>query len=241
MPNGRALPEAILVAVARLTVDRRETDGVALRQALDNAGYSASGETVLLRLAELQDDGLVEFYKAGGPRDLKSVQLLRLTPAGRAEAKELDRDHAGMTLSGRTVARLTEPFEGGSGPTHSSIERIWTAEEASDYLPEEGNKAERVMSGLRALRDGRRSAAGRVELPPNPEKLKRVASGLAELLLASRLVKEEDVAEALGASGPPAGRTGASWGSARAFGTRCRSECAATACSYRTDFRGTRP
>jgi hypothetical protein len=109
-----------------------------------------------------------------------------------------------VTLSGRTIARLAQPFEGGSGPTHNSIERIWTAEDAFDYLPEEGNKAERVMGGLRALRDGRRRGAGSPELPPDAEKLGRVASGLAEMLLAYRLVDEEDVGEALGASSPPA-------------------------------------
>jgi hypothetical protein len=57
---------------------------------------------------------------------------------------------------------------------------------------------------LRALRDGRHPAAGRSELQPDPEKLKRVASGLAEMLLAYSLVEEQDVAEALGASSAPA-------------------------------------
>src|SRR5690242_5898601 len=53
----------------------------------------------------------------------------------------------GVTLSGRTIARLAQPFEGGDGPSHTQIERIWVAEDASQYLPE-GNKADRVMGGL---------------------------------------------------------------------------------------------
>lgn len=109
-----------------------------------------------------------------------------------------------MTLSGRTIAQLAKPFEGGSGPTHSSIQRIWIGEDAVEYLPEEGNKATRVLSGLRALRDGRRAAAGLRALPPAPDKLERVASALAEMLLAYSLVEEEDVAEALSPSSDPA-------------------------------------
>jgi hypothetical protein len=106
-----------------------------------------------------------------------------------------------VTLSSRTIARLAQPFEGGSGPSHTRIERIWLAEDASDYLPQEGNKADRVRAGLKALRDGRRNASGR-ELPPMPELLRRVAADLAEMLLAQNLVEEDDVAEALGASPP---------------------------------------
>jgi hypothetical protein len=130
-----------------------------------------------------------------GPRTIAGL--------GFAATRSLDH-HEGVTLSGRTIAHLAKPFEGGSGPTHSTIERIWTAEDASDYLPEDGNKAERVMGGLRALRDGRRPAAGRLELPPDREKLERVASGLAETLLAYGVVEEDDVAEVLSTPSPPA-------------------------------------
>jgi predicted nucleotide-binding protein len=105
-----------------------------------------------------------------------------------------------VTLSGRTIARLTKPFEGGNGPSHSFIERVWTGEDAIDYLPEEGNKANRVLGGLKALRDGRRASAGEPALPPDPGKLHRVASELAEMLLVQDLVGEEDVAEAVDAA-----------------------------------------
>jgi predicted nucleotide-binding protein len=102
-----------------------------------------------------------------------------------------------MSLSGRTISRLAAPFEGGSGPSHSTIESIWLSEDASDYLPSEGNKADRVRGGLKALRDGR--AAGQLgpALLPNPEKLQRVAEDLAERLISYGAVTEEDVAEAL--------------------------------------------
>jgi len=107
-------------------------------------------------------------------------------------------DH--VTLRGRTLARLTQPFEGGGGPSHSSIDRLWMSEDAAEYLPAEGNKADRVMSGLKALRDGRRQAPGQPELPPDHAKLQRVATELAETLVAQGLVDEADVAEALAES-----------------------------------------
>lgn len=74
------------------------------------------------------------------------------------------------------------------------------SEDAADYLPSEGNKADRVMSGLKALRDGRRRAPGQPELPPDHAKLHRVATELAETLVAQGLVYEADVAEALAES-----------------------------------------
>jgi len=101
-----------------------------------------------------------------------------------------------MTLRGRTIARLAAPFDGGSGPSHSVIERTWASEDALDYLPE-GNKAERVLGGLKALRDGRRADDASAALPPDRAKLSRVAAELAEILLVADLVSEEDVAEAL--------------------------------------------
>ena len=123
-----------------------------------------------------------------------------------------------VTLRGRTLARLTQPFEGGGGPSHSSIDRLWMSEDAADYLPAEGNKADRVMDGLKALRDGRRGAAGQPELPPDHAKLRRVAAELAETLVGQGLVEEADVAEALAelaprppetATAPPARATAA--------------------------------
>ena len=107
-----------------------------------------------------------------------------------------------MSLSGRTLARLAAPFEGGSGPSHAQIARIWLEEDAPAYLPEEGSKAERVRTGLRALRDGRRASYDKTELPADPSKLHGVASALAELLVSQGLVKDDDVAEALDAPAP---------------------------------------
>ncbi len=100
-------------------------------------------------------------------------------------------------MSGRTIARLSQPFDGGDGPSHTAIERLWASEDADDYLPPGGNKADRVLGGLKALRDGRRQAMGQPELPPDKAKLRRVASALAEMLLMRDLVIEDDIAEAL--------------------------------------------
>lgn len=103
-----------------------------------------------------------------------------------------------MTLSGRTIARLAAPFEGGNGPGHSALENIWLGEDASEYLPGEGNKADRVRGGLKALRDGRAAGSLGPAVRPDPEKLHRVAEELAERLLSVGLIAEEDAAEALG-------------------------------------------
>jgi predicted nucleotide-binding protein len=90
---------------------------------------------------------------------------------------------------------LSSPFEGGNGPSHGAIERIWLSEDVYDYLPE-GNKAERVRGGLKALRDGLRRPEGE-PLPANSVALKRVAEELASLLVSRGFVQEEEVAEAL--------------------------------------------
>lgn len=110
-----------------------------------------------------------------------------------------------MTLSGRTIARLAAPFEGGAGPGHLTIDNIWLGEDAAEYLPSEGNKAERVRGGLKALRDGRAAGPFGAAVPASPEKLRRVAEELAMRLLSSELVAADDVAEALGSapSTPP--------------------------------------
>ena len=106
-----------------------------------------------------------------------------------------------VTLSGRTLSKLAKPFEGGMGPSHSTIDRIWTGEDAAEYLGE-GNKAEKVMTGLKTLRDGGRPAAGRPVLPPDHDKLHRVAGELAEMLLEQGLIDADDADEAL-SPGPP--------------------------------------
>lgn len=102
-----------------------------------------------------------------------------------------------MTLSGRTIARLAAPFEGGAGPSHSTIDNIWLGEDAAEYLPSEGNKADRVRGGLKALRDGRAAGPFGAAVSASPEKLRRVAGELAERLLSSGLVAADDVGEAL--------------------------------------------
>jgi predicted nucleotide-binding protein len=102
-----------------------------------------------------------------------------------------------VAISQRTIAALAAPFEGGGGPSHSTIELVWTSADASEYLPSEGNKLNRVLGGLHALRDGRRKAPGIRALPPHTTKLQLVASELATRLVATGAVKPADVQEAL--------------------------------------------
>ena len=112
-----------------------------------------------------------------------------------------------VTISNRTIARLARPFEGGSGPGHSMIENLWLSEDASEFLPPEGNKADRVRGGLKALRDGRPDGPLGPEVAPDAEKLQRVAAELAERRIANGLVSEDDAAEAI--SKDPTGRPAA--------------------------------
>jgi hypothetical protein len=102
-----------------------------------------------------------------------------------------------MSLSGPTIAALARPFDGGGGPSHSSIELIWASADASEYLPAEGNKVERVLAGMRALRSGRKAAPGQSALPADTEKLGLVASDLAARLVAAGLVDPRTVEDAL--------------------------------------------
>src|SRR5690242_11456855 len=89
MGKGMDLADAILLAVARLTAERQDTDGPALLSELRNAGRAEEGRLVYLRAGEMREDGLIEFHKGGGGPDLDTVDLLRLTSAGRAKVKEL--------------------------------------------------------------------------------------------------------------------------------------------------------
>ena len=101
-----------------------------------------------------------------------------------------------MAIGGRAIGALSRPFEGGSGPGHTAITRIWTLEDALDYLPAEGSKADKVLWGLKALKDGVPAGPGQPELPPAPDKLQNVAVALADALVDyGSLVHEE--AEAL--------------------------------------------
>jgi len=76
-----------------------------------------------------------------------------------------------MTLSNRTIALLAEPFDGGDGPSHATIDVIWTSAGAYEYLSD-GNKMARVLTGLRSLQRGRRAGADGPALPPDSEKLR---------------------------------------------------------------------
>jgi hypothetical protein len=107
-----------------------------------------------------------------------------------------------MPLSSRTIARLTRPFEGGNGPTHAAIDRVWLSAGAETYLPEGANKAERVRVGLITLRDGGRPSGDGQEMPPDSQKLARVAEDLALMLVSRGEVDEDDVADALEAPTP---------------------------------------
>jgi predicted nucleotide-binding protein len=119
-----------------------------------------------------------------------------------ADSVRRKREHAWMPLSHRAIAALAQPFEGGGGPSHSTIELIWTSADATEYLGE-GNKLERVLGGLRTLRDGRKRAPGQHALPPDHDKLQSVASDLGTRLLAAGLVDPETVEEALEEEPPP--------------------------------------
>jgi hypothetical protein len=43
------------------------------------------------------------------------------------------------------MSLLSKPFDHGEGPSHSSIELVFAEADASDSLPEEGNKMARVL------------------------------------------------------------------------------------------------
>ncbi|MGO9487820.1 MAG: TIR domain-containing protein [Solirubrobacteraceae bacterium] len=102
-----------------------------------------------------------------------------------------------MPISARTVAALAEPFHGGSGPSHATIEFVWAAAGAEPYLPAKGSKVERILGGFRALKEGLAGGLGQEALPPDDRKLHIVASELATRLLTAKLVDPAAVAEAL--------------------------------------------
>lgn len=102
-----------------------------------------------------------------------------------------------MPLSTQTIAALAKPFDGGSGLSHSNIELLWASADASEYLDDGGNKLDRVLGGLRALRNGRATSTTGSALPPDHEKLRAIASDLATQLIARGMVDPDSVAEAL--------------------------------------------
>jgi hypothetical protein len=102
-----------------------------------------------------------------------------------------------VALSGRTISLLSKPFAGGDGPSHSSIDLVWSEAGAGDFLPEEGNKIQRVMGGLKRL-------AGSAEDPFNPQatnQLERVVSGLATSLMVTNEVDADQLDAALAKDG----------------------------------------
>lgn len=106
-----------------------------------------------------------------------------------------------MALSNRTLALLARPFEGGTGPSHSTIDLIWTTADAAGYLPVEGNKLNRVLGGLRGLSDGVRSDTGVEILPSDHEKLRLVAADLSTRLIASDVVDADEFDSAFARDG----------------------------------------
>jgi hypothetical protein len=102
-----------------------------------------------------------------------------------------------MALSSRTISLLSKPFDGGDGPSHSSIDLIWAEAGAEEYLPEEGNKVQRVMGGLKAL-------AASANDPLNPKAttlLEQVVSGLATRLMMVADVDSDQLDAALAKDG----------------------------------------
>lgn len=88
------------------------------------------------------------------------------------------------------------------GPSHATVDLIWTTADAFEYLPsQDQNKINRVMTGLRVLSNGGQPEAGRGRLPPDPEKLRIVVGDLAARLLAHGLLDAEAFDAALANDG----------------------------------------
>lgn len=104
-----------------------------------------------------------------------------------------------MAISNRTVALLAAPFQGGGGPSHGQLDLIWTSADAADYLPDEGNKLERVLQGLRNLRDG--GAAGTRPLLPDHARLRVVVGDLATRLMVHGQVNADELDASLANDG----------------------------------------
>lgn len=91
-----------------------------------------------------------------------------------------------VALSNRTIAQIAGCFSGGSGPSHSTIDLVFTAGDADDYLVRVGgNKMDRVLYGLRYLRDGAPATDKGPALLPAPARLLAVAADLATRLIAT--------------------------------------------------------
>lgn len=109
-----------------------------------------------------------------------------------------------MALSNRTISLLADAFFAGAGPTHRTIASIWDLNGAGGYLrPEaEANKSDRVLYGLRWLRDGRPSDDFLVpDLPPDEGRLHTVGGELAAALVGAGAIDVAGLADALRADG----------------------------------------
>jgi len=109
-----------------------------------------------------------------------------------------------VSLSNSTVALLAAPFFAGNGPTHSEIDFIWRINGVSAYVLAEAdaNKLDRVLYGLRWLRDGRPMDDPWIaDLPPDDGKLRVVAAELATRLLDGGFVERDRLSEALARDG----------------------------------------
>jgi hypothetical protein len=102
-----------------------------------------------------------------------------------------------VALSGKTISLLAKPFDNGNGPSHSSINLIWTEAGAEHFLPEEGNKIQRVLGGLKRLAD----RAGDPLNPQADSQLEQVVPGLATRLMASNHVDADELDAALAKDG----------------------------------------
>lgn len=115
-----------------------------------------------------------------------------------------------LAISMKTIAALAKPFAGGDGPSQADIDVAFASADADDHLPAEGNKQNRVLTGLRTMRNGGRTDPGSPRLAPAPDKLVDVAQQLAMLLVARGWATSDEVHEALeggpAASGPPTPR-----------------------------------
>jgi hypothetical protein len=96
---------------------------------------------------------------------------------------------------------LAEPFQGGGGPSHSTVALVFGIGDASDYLPEDGNKLDKVLTGLRHLQNGRQQTAAVAALPADHEKLHAVAAELAVRLMATNAIDADRLSEAFAADG----------------------------------------
>ena len=109
-----------------------------------------------------------------------------------------------MALSNRTISLLADAFFAGAGPSHRTIATIWDLNGAGGYLraEAEANKLDRVLYGLRWLRDGRPSADPWIpDLPADEGRLHTVAGELAAALVNDAAIDTARLADALRADG----------------------------------------